>query len=63
MMALKQGSAKVLFQVADLVADGRRRQVQLLRGQGKTLQPGSRLEGAQTGQRRKISHASDLQMN
>jgi hypothetical protein len=49
MATLKQRPPKVLFQVANLVADGRSGQVQLLRGQGKALQARSRLEGAQAG--------------
>jgi hypothetical protein len=49
MAALKERTPKVLFQVADLVADGRSGQVQLLRSQGKTLQSRSRFESAQAG--------------
>ena len=63
MAALKQRPPKVLFQVAYLVADGRSREVQLLRGQRKALQARGRFEGAQAGQRWKISHANDFQMN
>ena len=47
---------ELLLQGADLVTDGSLGHVQLARGAGEALLSGSRLEGTQTGERRKVSH-------
>ena len=51
--ATKQGLAKVIFQHADLMADGRLGDVQFLGRTGKALQAGRSFKTDQSGKRRK----------
>jgi len=54
--ALEQFRAEIRFEFADLVADGRRGQMQFVCGQREALQPCGRLERAQQDEARDLSH-------
>src|SRR4029077_8113722 len=46
-----------LFQLSDLVADGRRRDTEILRGSREAMMPGSGLEGMERSKGRQLPHA------
>ncbi len=58
MAALEEAAAQALLEMADLMADRRRRQVELGGRPGEAQMPRRRLEGAQRMQRREGGHAS-----
>ena len=55
--ALEQLYAAGLFQLSHLVADGRRRDAELIRGSREAVMPGSGLEGMERAKWRELPHA------
>src|SRR4029077_3817685 len=60
MAALEEPAAETFLEMADLMADRRRRQVELGGRAGEAQMPRRRLEGAQRMQRRQTGHSASL---